>query len=95
MRENPSPDHASVPDNANQERTTMMKRLILAASIMATAAVFGQANAAETISGQHHWSSAVERTSQHATNAFNAFDQMSLPINTEGPHYHGGPKSID
>lgn len=74
----------------------MMKRLILAASIMATAAVFGQANAAETISGQHHWSSAVERTSQNVTNALNSFDEMQLqPINADGPYYHGGPKSND
>jgi P pilus assembly chaperone PapD len=76
------------------------KRLVLAASMMAFIAMFGQAHAGTTISDTRYWpsevSSADQITVQRAENAFDsiALDsaRMSRGIEATRQSYQGGPK---
>ena len=74
----------------------MMKNLALAASIIAMAAVSGQAFARATGSNTHYGPEAAISSDQPAVYAYDAFDyQAARTAEPDAYRYHGGPKYND
>ena len=76
----------------------MMKNLALAASIIAMAAVSGQAFARATGSNTHYGPEAAISSGQQVVPAYDAFDNPAMATQTAAPdayRYHGGPKYND
>ena len=74
----------------------MMKNLALAASIIAMAAVSGQAFARATGSNTQYGPEAAISSDQPAVYAYDAFDyQVTRMAEPDAYRYHGGPKYND
>ena len=72
----------------------MMKNLALAASIIAMAAVSGQAFARATGSNTHYGPEAAISSDQQLVPAYDAFDYQAT-AEPDASRYHGGPKYND
>jgi hypothetical protein len=82
-----------------QGNRTMMKNLVLAASITMLVAISGQAFARTATPNERYGTEAATVPSdRQPVNGFNAFEDPAMPTHMDEPNayrYHGGPKSND
>jgi hypothetical protein len=78
-----------------QGNRTMMKNLVLAASITMLVAISGQAFARTAATNERYW---PEATGASDRQMLNAFDDSAMATQADEPNahrYYGGPKSND